>query len=222
MQFLKHFLAVVGISLVALTAQATPDNPQNNVDYQTIQQPVATDSAKGKVEVIEFMWYNCPHCAAFNPVLSDWVKKQGNKIDFKQIPIAFGPAFIPQQKLLFALEAMGIADQVTPQVFKAIHVERRRVDTDKSILAFIQKQGIDQQKFLDAYNSFGVQAKLKRAQQLQDAYNVEGVPMIAINGKYLTSPALMANSMPNQSEPVQQAATLKVLDYLVAKSASGK
>lgn len=222
MQFLKHFLAVVGISLVALTAQATPDNPQNNVDYQTIQQPVATDSAKGKVEVIEFMWYNCPHCAAFNPVITEWVKKQGNKIDFKQVPIAFGPAFIPQQKLFFALEAMGVEEQVTPQVFKAIHVERRRVDTDKSILAFIQKQGIDQQKFLDAYNSFGVQAKLKRAQQLQDAYNVEGVPMIAINGKYLTSPALMANSMPNQAEPVQQAATLKVLDYLVAKSASGK
>lgn len=222
MRFLKHFFAIVGLSLVALAAQATPDNPQNNVDYQTLPQPVATDAAKGKVEVVEFMWYNCPHCAAFNPILSDWVKKQGNKIDFKQVPIAFGPAFIPQQKLLFALEAMGIEEKVTPAVFKAIHIERRRVDTDKSILAFIQQQGIDQQKFLDAYNSFGVQAKLKRAQQLQDAYNIEGVPTIAVNGKYLTSPALMANSMPNQAEAVQQAATLKVLDYLVAKSASGK
>lgn len=222
MQFLKHFLAVVGISLVTLTAQATPDNPQNNVDYQTLQQPIGTDTPKGKVEVIEFMWYNCPHCAAFNPVISAWAKKQGDKIDFKQVPVAFGPAFVPQQKLLFALDAMGIEDKITPLVFKAIHVERRRVDTDKNILAFIQQQGIDQQKFLDAYNSFGVQAKVKRAQQLQDAYNIEGVPTIAINGKYLTSPALMANSMPNQTEPAQQAATLKVLDYLVAQSAAGK
>ncbi len=218
MRFIRHMLAAVSVGLIALTASATPANPQDGVDYKTLAKPQATSSG-AKVEVIEFMWYDCPHCAAFDPIITGWVKKQGDKIDFKQVPISFRDTFFPQQKLFYSLEALGKKEEVNPKVFQAIHADRQRVNTDKTILAFIEKQGIDKQKFLDVYNSFGVQTKARRATQLQDLYQVDSVPMLAIGGKYITSPGLVAGSLANQPESMQQAATLQVLDYLIARTA---
>lgn len=221
MRFIRHMLAALGMGLVAATVSATPANPQDGVDYKTLAKPQATSSGN-KVEVIEFMWYDCPHCAAFDPVITAWVKKQGDKIDFKQVPISFRDTFFPQQKLFYSLEAMGKKEELNPKVFQAIHAERQRVNTDKTILAFIEKQGVDKQKFLDTYNSFGVQTKARRATQLQDLYGVDSVPMVAIGGKYITSPGMVAASLANQPESMQQTATLQVLDFLVARVAAEK
>lgn len=219
MRFIRQLLAAVSVGLFALTASATPANPQDGVDFKTLAKPQATSSGN-KVEVIEFMWYDCPHCAAFDPVITAWVKKQGDKIDFKQVPISFRDTFFPQQKLFYTLEAMGNKEVMNPKVFQAIHAERQRVNTDKTILAFIEKQGIDKQKFLDTYNSFGVQTKARRATQLQDLYGVDGVPMVAIGGKFVTSPSMVGASLANQPESMQQAATLQVMDFLVARVAA--
>lgn len=218
MRFIRHMLAAVSVGLIALSASATPANPQDGVDYKTLAKPQATTSGN-KVEVIEFMWYDCPHCAAFDPIITAWVKKQGDKIDFKQVPVSFRDSFFPQQKLFYSLEAMGLKEQLNPKVFQAIHAQRQRVNTDKTILAFIEAQGIDKQKFQDTYNSFGVQTKARRATQLQELYQVDSVPMLAVGGKYITSPGLVAASLANQPESMQQTATLQVLDFLVARIA---
>jgi thiol:disulfide interchange protein DsbA len=218
MRFIRHMLAAVSVGLVAITASATPANPQDGVDYKTLAKPQATSSGN-KVEVIEFMWYDCPHCAAFDPVITAWVKKQGDKIDFKQVPVSFRDSFLPQQKLFYSLEALNKKEELNPKVFQAIHAERQRVNTDKTILAFIEKQGIDKQQFLNVFNSFGVQTKVNRATQLQSLYQVDSVPMLAIGGRYVTSPAMVASSLANQPESMQQAATLQVLDYLIARVA---
>lgn len=216
MRLFRHALAAISLGLLAVAASASPANPQNGVDYRTLEQAQPTESGK-KIEVTEFMWYNCPHCAAFDPGLTAWVKKQGDKIVFKQVPVAFRESFIPQQKLYYALEAMGKTAELNPKIFQAIHVDNQRVDTDKTILAFIEKQGIDKQKFLDLYNSFGVQTKVRRAAQLQEAYKIDGVPTVAIDGRFLTSPSIAGASMANQPESMQQAAALQVMDHLVAK-----
>jgi thiol:disulfide interchange protein DsbA len=138
------------------------------------------------------------------------------------VPVAFRDSFVPQQKLYYTLEAMGKADELTPKIFQAIHVENQRINTDKTILAYIEKIGLDKQKFLDLYNSFGVQTKARRAAQLQEAYKVDGVPMIAIDGRYVTSPAVVGVALANQPESMQQAAALQVMDHLVAKVAAEK
>lgn len=221
MRLFRHVLAALSLSLLAVSAGASPANPQSGVDFRTLEQPQSTDSGK-KIEVTEFFWYSCPHCSAFDPALTAWVKKQGDKIVFKQVPIAFRDSFVPQQKLYYALEAMGKTAEMNPKIFHAIHVERQRVDTDKTILEFIEKQGIDKQKFLDAYNSFGVAAKLRRAAQLQEAYKIDGVPTIAIDGRFLTSPSIAGATLSNQPESMQQAAALQVMDHLVAKVAAEK
>src|ERR1700693_766372 len=189
MRFFKQAFVVMSLGFAALTAVASPSNPQEGTDYRVLEPAQPTDSG-GKVEVTEFFWYNCPHCAAFDPALSAWVKKQGDKIVFKQVPVAFRDSFIPQQKLYYTLEAMGIADDMNKKVFRAIHVDRVAVDTDATILDFVAKQGVDKKKFGDLYNSFGVQTRVRRAAQLQEAYKVDGVPMIAIGGHFITSPLI--------------------------------
>lgn len=218
MRLLSRIFLAVGFSLLAATAGATPDNPQNGKDYLTLDKPQQTENT-GKVEVLEFFWYNCPHCNVLDPVLHDWVKRQGDKIVFKRVPVAFRDSFVPQQRLYYALEAMGKADEMQPKVLRAIHVERQQIDTEAQIVDFITKQGIDKQKFLDLYNSFGVDAKVKRAVQLQQAYQLTGVPTLAVDGRYVTSPSIISEGNGRMSEPALHASTLKVMDWLIAKSA---
>jgi thiol:disulfide interchange protein DsbA len=217
MRFLQHALAAISLSLVAVAASASPANPQNGVDYRTLDKAQQTDSGK-KVEVTEFFWYSCPHCYALEPALADWVKKQGDTIVFKRVPVAFRETFIPQQKLFYTLEAMGKLEEVHPKVFQAIHAQRQPLDTDSGILDFVVKQGLDKKKFLDTYNSFAVQTKVRRAAQLQESYRIDGVPLIAVDGRYQTSPSIVGASIGNQPEPALQAATFQVMDWLVAKA----
>ncbi|WP_076592656.1 thiol:disulfide interchange protein DsbA/DsbL [Herminiimonas arsenitoxidans] len=218
MRFIQHLLAVASLSLFAATAGASPTAPVNGTDYRTLEKVQQTDSGK-KVEVTEFFWYSCPHCSALEPALESWVKKQGDKIVFKRVPVAFRDTFIPQQKLYYSLEAMGLVNSIHGKVFRAIHVERQPLDTDKQIADFIAKQGVDPKKFAEVYNSFGVQTKVQRATQLQAAYKVDGVPMIAIDGRYITSPSIVGASLGNRPEGVLHDATLQVMDWLVTKSA---
>lgn len=218
MRFLQHVLAVLSFSLVAVGASAAPANPQNGVDYRTLDKAQQTDAGK-KVEVLEFFWYGCPHCNTLEPALVDWVKKQGDKIVFKRVPVAFADRMAPHQKLYYALETMGRVEDLHPKVFHAIHGQRQPLDSDAAITDFMVKQGVDKQKFLDVYNSFGVQSKAKRASQLQQAYQVDGVPLLAVDGRFLTSPSMISASVGSRAEPVLHAGTFQVLDWLIARSA---
>jgi thiol:disulfide interchange protein DsbA len=220
MRLLPKLFVTLGLSLLALSVSAAPDNPKNGVDFRTLDKVQQTDSGQ-KVEVTEFFWYSCPHCHAFEPALENWIKKQGDNIVFKRVPIAFNESFVPQQRLYYALEALGLAAQLNPKVFNAIHVERQPLDKDASIADFIAKQGVDKQKFVAMYNSFGVQSKVRIASQLQAAYKIDGVPTIAIGGRYITSPSIAAAGLGGgrQPEAALQAAALKVMDYLVARTA---
>ena len=214
---LRTTLLSLGLAFTMASAGASPAAPQNGVDYRTLDKPQATESGK-KIEVTEFFWYSCPHCYSFEPHLAEWVKKQGDKIVFKRVPVNFRESFIPQQKLHYALEAMGKSDEMQPKVFRAIHVERQSLDTDAAILEFVGKHGIDKQKFSEAYNSFGTQAKIKRALTLQEAYKIDGVPTIAIGGKYETSPSIVGSTMGKQPEAALATAALQVMDALLVKA----
>ena len=216
MRLLKHALVALSLGFVAFAASATPANPQNGVDYRTLEQKQQTDSGK-KVEVVEFFWYSCPHCYALDPELEAWVKKQGDNINFRRIPVAFRESFVPQQKMFYALEALGKGEELHRKIFNAIHAQHQPLDSETQIVDFMVKNGVDKQKFLDAFNSFAVQAKARRATQLMQAYQVDGVPLLAVDGHYETSPSIVANSLGNVSEQALGSGTLQVLDWLVAK-----
>lgn len=217
MRFLHRLLCIASFGFVALTAAAAPNAPVEGAEYQRLPQAQPTDSGK-KVEVMEFFWYNCPHCYAFEPHLADWAKKHADKIVLKRVPVGFRESFVPQQKLYYTLEAMNRLD-LHRVVFDAIHQQRQKLNTEQEIMAFIGKQDIDQKKFAETFNSFTVQSKVGRVRQLQEAFRIDGVPTVAIDGQYVTSPSIVGQTMRGAPEDVLNNATLQVMDALVAKKA---
>lgn len=216
MRLIQRLLAVASFSLFALTAAASPTEPVEGVDYIKLKQAQATDSGK-KIEVLEFFWYNCPHCFAFEPQLAEWVKKRGDTIVFKRVPVGFRESFVPQQKMYYALEAMGKLDPVHRAVFDAVHVAHIQLDKEDKIFDFVEKQGVDRKKFVDTFNSFGVQSKVSRVRQLQETYQIDSVPTIVIDGRFVTAPSMVGSGIRGQSEQALHAATLQVMDALIAK-----
>ena len=222
MRLLKKVMLTLALCGVALAASASPQDPKNGVEYQTLATPQSTDTGK-KIEVIEFFAYYCPHCYAFEPVLEAWVKKQGANIVYKRIHVQRDENVLPQQRLFFTLEALGLADQMHNKVFNAMHVERNRLNRDEMVFDFAEKQGIDRKKFIDAYRSFGVAAKVRRANALMEAFHVDSWPMVAIDGRFVTSPAMSnEGSKEAQNEAQLHSQALTVMDFLVAKAKAEK
>lgn len=216
MRLIRRMLMVFGFALLATSASAASGSPEKGKEYRLLDRPQPTETGK-KVEVIEFFGYFCPHCRAFEPFLADWVKKQGENIVFRRVHVNFHE-MVAQQKLYYSLEAMGKIEELHVKVFDAYHVERNRLTSDGDVLSFVTKHGVDKQKFLDVYNSFSIQSKLSRTAQMQAAYRIDGVPTIAIDGRFLTSPADVSAAMGGRNSPqTELIETLKVMDYLVAK-----
>ncbi len=194
----------------AVWAQAK--KPEDGVEYMTLDKKVNVDAPAGKVEVIEFFWYNCPHCNAFEPKLVAWIKKQPGDVVVKRVPVAFRDDFVPQQRLYYTLEAMGKLDELHGKVFNAIHAERANLQREEPIAEWAEKQGLDKTKFKELYNSFSVSSKARRAAQLQDQFKVTGVPAIGIAGRYYTDGELARN----------MDRALQVTDYLIAEARKAK
>lgn len=222
MGILNKFLGALALCGAAFAASAAPASPANGVEYITLAAPQPVDSGK-KIEVIEFFAYWCPHCNSFEPQLAAWVKKQGDNIVFKRVHVPYNESTLPQQRLYFTLEALGLVEKYHNKVFEAIHVERSRMNRDEMVFDWAEKNGIDRKKFSDTYRSMGVQAKVRRADAMMNDYKIEYWPLITIDGRYQTSPH-QANpgagaQLPEQQ---QQAVALQVMDFLVAKAKAEK
>lgn len=206
---MKKLLGILFLSmgLMANAAHATPDAPKLGTDYTVLAQPQPVSTPPGKIEVTEFFWYGCPHCYALEPLIEAWARKKGDDVVFRRVPVAFRPDFEPHSRLYHALDAMGIAEQMTPKVFNEIHVKKNYLLTPEAQATFLAKNGVDRAKFLEAYNSFGVQSAVKRDAGMLNDYKIDGVPTIIVQGKYVTSPA-QTNSLDG---------TIKVLDWLDAQ-----
>ena len=191
---------------VANPALAQARQFKEGKDFKRLDKPVAPDAPAGKVDVIEFFWYSCPHCHAFEPTLDAWVKAAPKDLSIRRVPVAFNASFVPQQKLFYTLEGMGKLDALHAKVFRAIHVEKAKLAKDDEILAWVTQRGVDVAKFKEVYGSFSVANQVRRASQLQDSYGVEGVPSMGVAGKYYTD-GTMAGSMQT---------VLQVVEYLAA------
>ncbi len=181
-------------------------------DFIKLDRILPMDAEAGKIEVIEFFWYSCPHCNAFEPSFAQWVKNAPKDVVVHRMPVAFRDDFVPQQRLFFTLEAMGLLEKLHVKVFQAVHVERLTLNTDAAILAWVEKQGVDKNKFADIAKSFGIASKLKRAVQLQNDFRVEGVPALGIAGRFYTD-GTYAGSMER---------ALQVTDSLLAQVRQGR
>lgn len=217
-KFLSRWIAVMLVGFMAASAIASPSNPQKNVDYQMLKVPQPTHSGD-KVEVIEFFGYFCPHCYAFDTALTNWARKHKKNVVFKRVAVKFSESMTLHQKMFYTLSAMDeLTNELHHKIFDAVQIQRLPLRTDEQIFDFIEKNGVDRKKFAEMYNSFYVQMLGNKAVEMQATYEIEGVPMIAIDGKYLTSPAIVSsgNDM-DLSEEEMHTQTLKVMDILVNK-----
>jgi thiol:disulfide interchange protein DsbA len=211
-EFSKQASAVSALGLAAGLAPwelAHAADPVEGTNYVKLSQRAPVSAAEGKIEVVEFFWYGCPHCNHFEPYLAAWAAKLPADVAFRRVPVAFREVpFGIHQKLYFALEGMGLIPSMHAKVFNAIHEQHLKLETLETITEFLGKQGVDKDKFTAMFNSFGMQNKTKSARSLAEAYKIDGVPTIGINGSFFTSVAL--NGTPEK--------TLATTDFLIAQA----
>ncbi len=182
--------------------------PQEGKHYSRLQMPQPTE-APGKVEVIEFFWYGCPHCFDFEPLLKSWTKNLPGDVSFKKVPAIFRDSWAPGARIYYTLESLGLLDKHHDAVFNAMIKQRVNLNDEKTLFDWVAKQGIDRQQFADMYKSFAVDGKVRRAAEMTQEYGFGGVPVLIIGGKYMPSPDL--GTFGNM---------LEVVDGLIAKNRS--
>jgi len=205
--------ATAGLPVWAFAQGPTPAKPapQEGIEYVTLEKRVPAESNDGKIEVIEFFWYSCPHCNAFEPRFAQWLKTAPKDVVVRRVPVRFRDDFEPQQRMFYTLEAMGKLEALHVKLFTAIHGEKQKLDTFDALSAWAVKNGLDKAKFTEIFNSFGVATKARRATQLQEAFKVQGVPSLGIAGRFYTDGSL-ASSMES---------ALAVTEYLIGQVRKG-
>jgi thiol:disulfide interchange protein DsbA len=211
-------LALLGAA-PAVRAQARP--PVEGINYVRLEQPLPV-TLPGKIEVIEFFWYECPHCNAFEPSLEAWAKDLPADVVLHRVPVWFREEpFTAQQKLYYALEGMGLVPTMQRRIFYAIHNDHVRLRTPEDISAFMLKNGVDPLKFMPAYNSFSVQSQAQKARQIAAAYKIDAVPAMGVQGRFYTNGSL-ANAGGTATTPAgTNDRMLVVVDALIARIRKG-
>ncbi|MFH1044943.1 MAG: thiol:disulfide interchange protein DsbA/DsbL [Pseudomonadota bacterium] len=202
---MKRLAMGLALFFAAGLAQA---QPVAGVEYRELSTPLPVDTA-GKIEVIEFFWYGCLHCYNFEPVLGLWVKAMPRDAQFRRIPAIFNNEWEQGARAYYALEAIGEIPRLHKPLFDAVHQDTQlKVGNEAALTEWLGKQGVDTKKFAAAYRSFSVEGKVKRAAQITQAYKIEGVPSMAVNGKYV----VVTDNMKSFEQ------MLAVADYLIEQS----
>jgi thiol:disulfide interchange protein DsbA len=191
--------------LLPLAAAAQP------FQYGEINPPQPVES-KGKIEVIEFFWYGCPHCYTLESHIEAWVKTLPPDVEFRRVPAVFSQRWGHDAAIYYTLEALGLVEKLHRPLFDAIHKNNLRTDSEPALSEWLQKQGVDPKKFMDTLKSFGVQSKTRRAVQQTIAYKIDGTPAMAVAGRYTVS----------AEQGRTQQGMLKAVDTLVAKARTEK
>jgi thiol:disulfide interchange protein DsbA len=192
-------LSSLGIPGLAL-AQGVPAEGKA---YQKLKTPLNL-AKTGKIEVVEFFWYACPHCFAFEPTLEPWVGKLPPDVHFRRVPVAFDALKEVHQQIFYTWEALGLVETMHAKTFNRFHVQHKPINRESDMMEFAQESGLDVVKVKQAWESFSVQTKMRQAKQFSEDYQIDGVPEIGIQGRFTTSPV--------EGGPV---ACLQTTDYLI-------
>ncbi len=205
-------IAALGLSLALSICAPSAHALEAGKEYAVISPAQPTGVKKGQIEVLEFFWYNCPHCFHLEPDFNTWTKKQSKQVVVKRVPAMLNENWSALTRVYYALEAIGMADKLHDDVFNAIHVDGMNMTPPETFFDWAVTKGVDRKRIADAYNSFAVNTKVMRAQQLTRDFKLTGVPAIVINGKYVTS-AYMTGGQPE---------LFKTVDALIAQELKRK
>jgi protein dithiol oxidoreductase (disulfide-forming) len=200
-------LGSAGLGLAAPSAWAQ-GAPIEGTHYVRLQQPAPVSAPPGKIEVVEFFWYGCPHCNELEPALDEWVKRLPAHAAFRRVPVGFAAVHETHQRLFYGLEAMGKLDQLHRRIFAAIHVQRQRLDKEADTVAFLNANGVDGAQWAKVSKEFSVVTKSMQAKKLSEAYKIDGVPAIGVHGRFYTAGSLAGDNR----------RALAVADYLIQRA----
>jgi len=172
--------------VIAMTFSVQAKSYEEGKEYDKLSAALATQTGE-KIEVLEFFWYGCPHCFYLEPALQKWLKSKPDNVHFIRVPAPLNPSWMVHTKTYYALELMGVGEKHHHDLFTAIHTERKRIFDQESIADFLKQLGVDMDAFNNAYKSFAVEMRTRKAMQLGKDYKLHGVPMLTVNGKYLIS-----------------------------------
>lgn len=197
--------AIVAAPVLAGLPRAHAQGARPSPDQYREVKPIQPTENPARIEVVDFFWYGCPACSAFLGPLTAWKKKLPADVNYRFLPVSFDPRNEPHTRLFYALDALNKVEDLHPRVFAAYHNNRKTLRSTEEIADFAAANGIDRKLWLDTFNSFSVQTKVKRAQQVWMGYKIDGTPSIGIDGRYATAP-----SMAGSGE-----AALAVTDFLI-------
>jgi len=203
---MRRLLIVLLTVLAFVATAASAEEFKEGKHYQLITPAVPTADAK-RVEVVELFWYGCGHCFSFEPLLSAWLEKKPEDVDFRRIPAVFAQNWVPHARAFYAAAALGEGDKFHRPLFDAIHVDERKLFTEDALIRFAAEVGIPKAEFEEAYTGFAIDGKVKQAMLATRDYGIDGVPSVIVNGKYRVTASLAGG----------QDKMLKVVDFLVDK-----
>jgi thiol:disulfide interchange protein DsbA len=201
-----HLLLVT--TLLGAFVPTVNAEPAAGIEYIPLSPAQPTESGKN-VEVIEFFWYRCPHCFRLEPDLSAWLKKKPKDVVFRRVPAVLSEPWAPLARAYYAMESLGLGEKLHERLFSAIHVEGKDMNNEGVLFAWMEAQGVNRQRFVDAYKSFAVSAKVNRARQMTREYGLEGVPTLVVDGRWRTDVSKAGGT---------HQALFTVVDHLIVKA----
>jgi thiol:disulfide interchange protein DsbA len=204
-------LGLAGLGLTAAGPLAAQGGPVEGTHYARLQPNAPVSAPAGKIEVVEFFSYACPHCNEFEPALESWVNKLPADVVFRRVPVGFSAAYESLQRLFYGLEAMGKLEMMHRRIFAAIHLQRQRLDREADQVAFLNANGVDGAQYAKLIKEFSVVTNVQKAKKLTEAYKVDGVPTLGVHGRYFTSGGMAGDNV----------RALAVVDFLIQRVRKG-
>ena len=205
--FTKSLMAIALVLGFSASVNAQPALYVEGTHYETIASPVRT-SDPNKIEVTEIFWYGCPHCYAFEPLITSWEENIPSDVKFVRSPGIWNQTMEVHAQIYYAAEALGVREDIHPVAFNEIHQKRNYLQTEEAVKEMFTGEGVASDDFDKVWKSFSVSSAVKRAATRMRDYGAQSVPCMVVNGKYLVS---LGGSVPTQTE------MLKIVDFLVQK-----
>ena len=179
------------------------------IEYKTVSPRVANHIDEKKSEVVELFWYGCPHCFDFEPDLHKWLKTKPKNVNFVRMPAVFNKRWEMHARAYYTAEVLGVLDKIHQPLFDAMNLKKQKMASSGELAAFFVKHGVNKETFIETFNSFSVDSKVRRATDMTKRYGIDGVPTLIVNGKYRTSGSLAGG----------RDKMLKVVDHLIKQEA---
>lgn len=201
--------ALIGGSALFASGASLSQNFTAGLHYRPLMPRVNPGLPEGRVQVVEVFWYGCPHCYNFQPYVTEWSQNLPDHVEFTHLPAPFNDLWVLHARVFFAAEEMGVLDQIHQPFFDAIHAQGRNMRSESAILRFVDQRGVDADAFRETMRSPEVAAAIGDAGLLVQAFQVEGVPSMVVDGR-----AMVSSGMAGSHEGV-----LRVVDHLIEQSA---